>query len=70
MSTGCLTQLAPMVIPGSQYSNFTINICIVLTYCWAREWVQLKIVVVVCVYVYALLVRKIITQTVFESTSP
>ena len=69
MSTGCLTPLAPMVIPGSQSPNFAINICIVLTYCWAREWVQLKIVVVVvdvCVCVYALLVRKIITQTVFR----
>ena len=26
MSTGCLAPLAPMVIPGSQYSNFISNI--------------------------------------------
>ena len=36
MSTGCLAPLAHMVIPGSQYSNFTRNIFIVVIYFWAR----------------------------------
>ena len=49
--------LAPMFFPGSHYSNFTFNIFIALLFFWAREWVQIKIVVVVvnieklCLYV-------------------
>ena len=49
--------LAPMFFAGSQYSNFTFNIFIALLFFWAREWVQIKIVVVVvnieklCLYV-------------------
>ena len=35
-STGYLAPLAPMVIPGSQYSNFTFNMFIVVIYFWAR----------------------------------
>ena len=52
MSTGCLAPLAPMVIPGSQYSNFYCNIFIVIIYCLARVSTKLiKIVVVVVVVV-------------------
>ena len=36
MSTGCLAPQAPMVIPGSSYSNFTFIIFIVIIYCLAR----------------------------------
>ena len=36
MSTGCLAPQAPMVIPGSQYSNFTFIIFIVIIYYLAR----------------------------------
>ena len=43
--------LAPMFFPGSQYSNFTFNIFIALLFFWAREWVQIKIVVVVVNYI-------------------
>ena len=52
MSTGCLAPPAPVVIPVSQYSNFTFNIFIVLIYCWAkRVSIQIKIVVVAVVVV-------------------
>ena len=43
--------LAPVFFPGSQYSNFTFNIFIALLFFWAREWVQIKIVVVVVNYI-------------------
>ena len=36
MSADCLAPLPSMVIPGSQYSNFTFNIFTVLIYFWAR----------------------------------
>ena len=45
MSTRCLALLAPMVIPGSQYSNFIFNF-------FFKARVQIKIVVVV-VYLVA-----------------
>lgn len=34
--TSCLASLAPMVIPSSQYSNFSFNISVVLIYCRTR----------------------------------
>ena len=46
MSTGYLAPLAPMVIPGSQYSNFIFNICFVICHI-KKTRVQIEIVVVV-----------------------